>query len=281
MKIKQISIIFFAIIAVCSIAIGQNKETYNLELLDMGDGKIISSTYNESGNFVIQEFKIEVEITGKYYLAAWVKGGLYSNGEKLEYSVLVNDERNEFKTRAKKSHAHAIDFGEKTIYLNSGENKITFKTSKPYCPNVEFIKVSLDIHNHQISSEKFDKYMDEISKQKLPDNYAATKSVSTLMYTLPNPSGNYDHEMDVDFGYSYYTMVFLDDDEICTFETKNATNDPVIHLLGVYGGIDLDHSWTDDNSGTGNNAKLTVDIGLGGWILLSVYKKSRDNRWHL
>ncbi len=51
------------------------------------NGGIISSTHNESGDFIIQEFKVEVEKAGNYYLFAWINGALYPNSDKLEYSV--------------------------------------------------------------------------------------------------------------------------------------------------------------------------------------------------
>jgi hypothetical protein len=170
------------------------------EFLDLGDCEIISSTLNESGDFVLQEFKVEIEKTGMYYLAAWVNGSLDPNGEKLEYSVLVNDEKEEYKIRAGESHPHAIDFGDKLLSLSSGFNKITFQTKKPNCPNIEFIKLSLDEQNHRISSEIYDKYIDIITKQKLPYNYNEIKEAAmdeelsneSFKSDPPDPGCNYD-----------------------------------------------------------------------------------------
>lgn len=131
---KQICIVFLVIIAFCCTTHGQDKYEYDPDLLDLGDCQIISSTLNESGDFILQEFKIEIDKTGMYYLAAWINGSLDPNGEKLEYSVLMNDEKEENKIRAGESHPHAIDFGDKVFLLNSGINKITFQTKKPDCP---------------------------------------------------------------------------------------------------------------------------------------------------
>ena len=39
------------------------------------NGGIISSTLNESVDFIIQEFKVEVEKAGNYYLFAWIRNG--------------------------------------------------------------------------------------------------------------------------------------------------------------------------------------------------------------
>ena len=97
----------------------QIDSLFDSEFLDLGDCEIISSTLNESGDFVLQEFNVEVEKAGKYYLAAWVNGGLYPNGEKLEYSVLVNDAKDEHSISAEESHPHAVDLGELMIELNN------------------------------------------------------------------------------------------------------------------------------------------------------------------
>jgi len=48
-----------------------------------------------------------------------VNGGLYPNGEKLEYSVLVNDAKDEHSISAEESHPHAVDLGELMIELNN------------------------------------------------------------------------------------------------------------------------------------------------------------------
>lgn len=61
MKLKQICLILLALFAFSSISQGQDKTVYNPEILDIGNCKIVSSTLKESGDYVTQEFKIEVE----------------------------------------------------------------------------------------------------------------------------------------------------------------------------------------------------------------------------
>ncbi len=277
MKLKQIRIVLIVFIAFCSISYGQtngqDKSIFNPELLDLGDGKINSSMLNASGDYVFQEFEVEVKQAGKYYLAAWVNGGMDINGEKLEYGVLVNSEKEEHKIRAEKDHPHAVDFGEQMFDLVSGVNKIAFKTRKPFCPNVEFIKVSQDEQNRQISSERYDQYIDEISTHKkaaLADAMAGSGLKSTS-----DPLINYKVQMDVNFKYSYYTTLLLNDDETYTFETTDATGDtdPVIHLINTH---NPSVSWTDDNGAPppdNVNAKLTVDTEwYAGYYYLFIRK---------
>ncbi len=280
MKTKQICIVLFAVIAViafCNVSYGQDKSVYDSELLDLGDGKIISSTLNDSEDYVIQEFIVEVERAGKYYLAAWVNGGMDLNGEKLTYSVLVNSEKEEHIIRAEKGHPHAVDFGEQMFDLVSGVNRIYFKTRKPFCPNVEFIKVSQDEQNREISSEKYDNYIDEISNQQLPDNYAEIKEVSLTeelsnagLKSAPNPQCNYEYEMELDFRYTWCNITWLGTGTV-TFETVGATSDPVMHLFKT--DDPATHSWTDDDGGSGYNSKIVANITSPGsyWVLIRKY----------
>jgi hypothetical protein len=105
-----------ALFSFCRSSQGQDKTVYDPGILDLGNGKIISSTLNESGDYVIQEFKIEVEKAEKYYLAAWINGGMDLNGEKLTCSVVVNSEKEKHNIRAKKDHPHAVEMDFKYSY---------------------------------------------------------------------------------------------------------------------------------------------------------------------
>ena len=150
------------------------------------------------------------------------------------------------------------------FFLSSGVNKITFQTKKPFCPNVEFIKVSQDKQNRQISSEKYNQYIDEISKQTLPDNYNEIKEAamaeelsSARLKSAPDPQVNYNYEMDMAFGYTYYLNIWLSSGTV-TFKTTGATSDPVMHLF-FFGQPTL-YTWSDDNGGSGYNSKIVANI---------------------
>lgn len=271
-------LIFTIVIAVYTTSSGQNKSNFNSEILDLGVGKIISSTLKESGDYVIQEFIVEVEKTGSYYMAAWVNSTLDLSGEMLKYSFAVNDTKEEDNFWTAKSHPHAVDFGEKMVDLNAGSNKIYFKTRKPFCPNIEFIKVSQYKQSSQISGEKYDQYIAEISKENLPDNYTEIKEAamaeelaSARLKSAPNPQVNYDYELDEDFGYTYYINIWLSSGTV-TLETKGATSDPVMHLF-FFGEPTL-YTWTNDDGGLGYNSKIVASITESGLYTILIRKKS-------
>ncbi|MDO8928516.1 MAG: hypothetical protein Q7W54_05970, partial [Bacteroidota bacterium] len=268
---KRLTLLFSIFAAICFAASGQNKTNYSPEVLELGDGKIISSKQNETNDFVLQEFKVEVQSTGEYYLTAWVNGGGDGKGKKPEYIIQINDDETEYKVDARENNPHAIDLGETRIFLKSGSNAIVFKTRKPTCPNVEFIKVSLNKEKSAISNKNYSTYIEELSRQKLPENYAAIKKAAQeaerakaklKSYKLANPEGNYEHEMDLDFGYAYYTYIYLSSGNTYIFETKNATSDPVLQLFKT--DAPSQYSWTNDDGGEGYNSKLTVNITSTG-----------------
>ena len=62
--------------------------------------------------------------------------------------------------------------------------------------------------------------------------------------------------MELDFGYSWYSYVYLTAGPV-VFETVGATSDPVLHLFHI---SDPTLSWTNNNGGSGYNAKIEAYI---------------------
>jgi hypothetical protein len=127
----------------------------------------------------------------------------------------------------------------------------------------------------------YDKYIDEISKQKLPDNYNEIKEAAiteessneSLKSGPPDPQCEYEYEMEQDFGYTYYYTLFIFPGSTFTFETKNATSDPVMHVFH-YNYPDL-YSWTDDDKAPGDyNSKIVANITYFGIYYVLIRKKS-------
>lgn len=265
-----------------TVSFSQDKEIYSSELLDLGDGKIVGSTIAELGDFVSQEFKVEVPKAGEYYISAWINGGIDRNSEKPEYQFLINGIEAE-KIKTDESSSNSVDLKEKKFDLNAGVNTITVSTRKPHCPNVEFIKVSSVKQKRQISSEKFDKYIDELSTYRLPDNYLELKKEaidnelsgkrlkSTKSY---DPLEDYKHEMDVDFRYTYYRLFYLYSGTTYTFETSGYYVDPVMYLFNFY--TPNLYSWSSDDDSSGLNPKIRVTIPVTGYYYVLIRKYEGD-----
>lgn len=216
MKASNLFLLFFLGLSISSIS--QDKTYFNPEILDMGEAEILRSTLIKSDEYISQEFTVEVPSTDDYYIAAWIIGNFTNEDKLLEYHFVVNENKEQI-VRLNKNGPQAINILDEVFELTEGINTISIKTRKPYCSNVEFIKVSTDNQNYQISDQKYKDYIENISKLKLDDNYDVIKNESIeeeqsgkelKSLVLDNPSGNYDHEMDVDFSYSFSTYIWLD-----------------------------------------------------------------------
>ncbi|MCF8225312.1 MAG: PPC domain-containing protein [Bacteroidales bacterium] len=277
---KHFNLLFLLFLSVSSISFSQDKLNFNPKILDLGDAEILSSSTIESSDFVSQEFTVKIATTDRYYLAAWIIGSFATNENQIEYRFSVNENK-EYVVMINKSGPQPLNILDQSFDLRAGTNSITISTRKPCIPNIEFIKVSLDKQSFAISAEKYDQYINNISNLKLPDNYAALKKeteqpeqpASNLKsYELVNPSGNYDHEMDVDFSYSFSTYIGLDQGQTYTIETKNATSDPVLHVF--YKDYPSGFTRTADEGGSGYNAKLTFTAPYTGNYRVFIRKNS-------
>jgi hypothetical protein len=158
---------------------------------------------------------------------------------------------------------------------------IAFISNAPEVLEVESIVVSKDISKASISDKNYTDYVKSLKAQKLPVNYSdikkaaieSEKSSSHLKsYKLSNPEGNYDHEMELDFNYTYYTTLSLTAGQTITLETKNATSDPVLQLFNSIDPINKG-SWTDDDgAGNGYNSKITATIQYAGTYYVLIRK---------
>ncbi|MFC2086356.1 T9SS type A sorting domain-containing protein [Bacteroidota bacterium] len=279
---KRISILTTLIIVIFINTNAQNKSHFDPDIYDLGLGEIISTSIIENTDSILQEFQVEVVDSGKYYLAAWVKGGINEEGEKLEYVVRVNNDNIVYKIKSKSNNSHAVVLKEKKIDLQAGINTIIFKTGKPENPNIEFIKLSLDKTKKNISDSLYTAYIDELTQHELPGDYAEIKEAAiddenpkavpqTEVIDTACPHCNYDYEVELDFGYSYYTTIYLYAGKTYTFETKNATSDPVLQLFKAES-PSLFNTWTDDDGGYGYNSKITAYITVSGTYYLFIRK---------
>lgn len=286
---KPLKLFILLFLTVSRISISQDKLYFNQDVYDPGVAEIVSSSIVETDDHVSQIFRINVPTLDKYYISAWLVGSFCNMDNMMEYEFSVNGNSSHV-IKINKTGPQAVSILDQAFDLNAGTNSVTVKTKKPFSPNVEFIKVSLDKENCQISDANYVNYINKISKLELPENYASLRIAAEKAedegqvlksYQLSNPQGNYDHEMDVDFGYTYSTYIGLDQGETYIIESKNTNCDPVLHVFYK------DHpDWftrSDDNSGQGYNAKLTFTAPYDGNYRILVRKNSAstDGTCHL
>ncbi len=94
-----------------------------------------------------------------------------------------------------------------------------------------------------------------------------SKTNEVFNKVLSNPEGSYEHAIDEAFGYSTFQLHYLPAGTTVTFETKNSTHDPVMHLF-LYNNPEA-ASWSNDDY-NGTESFLTVNITTAGYYGLLV-----------
>jgi hypothetical protein len=239
------------------------------------------------GQIVSKIFELDVPSSGEYYLNAWAMGINTQKGiQNLKVYVdkqdqlsgnVVMSETGWQSTKLVSSTNKAVV---KRLSLDAGTHTITFQTEVPYVPAIEFIRLAKDETKAAISDLKYRSYLDEIKTSVLPVKYAQIKSSlagndstgTRLFKVLPNPEGDYAHDLGVNFSYTYYTQLYFYAGAQVVLETKKAdpyASDPVMWFFNSTDPIN-NGSWVDDDGGEGTQSKITCTVQYTGYYYVFV-----------
>lgn len=196
------------------------------------DVLIKKSTVKVEGSKTYKIFEIESPDNGNYYMNAWIMGGEYDSigsGKFLEYDLSVNNEKQNEKFKPEKNNWHNTAFKDgklkekKTVKLKKGQNQIVFSCDAPEIPEIEFIRLSKDKTESDISEENYTTFIDDLKQnaRKEKEKEKDTIKIDTLgmklkSAVLSNPAGNYYHHVDVNFKYTWYKTVYHNSGEELT-----------------------------------------------------------------
>lgn len=220
---------------------------------------------------------------GEYYLNAWAMGFNGKNG--LEnINVTLNGRKESIGklnlTETNWQCASLVDnLGKgvsQKISLEAGSNEITFSTKVPSVPSIEFIRLAKDEKGALISGTRYNRYIDSLSNNKLPANYAQLRSdslsVNKLGKIMDDPLLDYLYSLGTSFNYTYYNTFYFYAGANVVFETKSPdpySSDPVMHLFNAEDPINKG-SWGDDDGGEGTQSKITCTIQYSGYYYVLV-----------
>lgn len=192
-------------------------------------------------------FEVESPIEGYFYLNAWLMGCELENfGSRkfLEYDIFINNEKLENKLRPEKSNWHNAAYkngtsNEKAIVkINAGLNQIIFSCEAPAIPEIEFIRLSRNNANSEISEVNYNLFVDEIKKETQDRSNSSIIEKDTLKILskgaevlLDNPSGNYYYHLGATYKYTYYTSAYFSSGQQI-FITTHSDNFP--HVLEFF-----------------------------------------------
>jgi hypothetical protein len=165
----------------------------------------------DSNNNISRIFEIDVPEEGEYYLSAWLMAAEINN-EYKQYEIQINNKPIKNKIKPQKNNWQKVELIDTelkpmTIFLNKGHNRIAFISSAPEVPQVEFICLSKNRKKIKFTDQAYNDYITSIKteikeRQKNPIVY---KDSLFLKAMLPNPEGNYYHQIKVPFSYTFYT----------------------------------------------------------------------------
>lgn len=217
------------------------------------------------------KFEVEVQNTGKYYIAAWVMG---VNGQKKIQAYLdtnligyLDISDNGWQV-AQLQNNNTVD----SIDISKGTHIISFRSQE--VPTIEFVRLANQKDKAIPSDKNYRDYTNTLKAKSLPDTYGQLKTKNQLenyaIMAITNPEGDYAYQLETNFAYTYYNYFYLYSGQNVIFETKKSNpyaSDPVMFLFNyndpVNGG-----SWSNDDGGVGHQSKLSVTIPRTGWYML-------------
>ena len=246
-----------------------------------GECILKNSKLSVDSEISMKTFEIEVLKDGEYYLSAWVMNtGITEKNNGLKF--FVDEQKNPSGTIKPQKEGwqssillnNDISKTEK-LTLTAGKHLLTFCSTVPDVPMVEFIRISKTEQEANISSKEYDDYIEKLKAETAPkvDKSSIVDSTAlSLRKELENPLGNYEHRIDQKFGYCYYNYFYFYAGALVTFETKRDNpyaSDPVMQLFNYTDPINKG-SWTNDDGGQGTQSKISVTVQYTGYYMLYI-----------
>ena len=225
-----------------------------------GDCPLISLTLYRKGEMNVKTFEFKVPVSGNYYVSAWIAGE-YEKGILKDIFISADeDEKTKARLKLTKCDWQGLTLS-KTIYFSSGTHHLSFESEGETVPAVDFIRISLDEKKVEINDNKYVTMIEEINGK---NSSGKLNKISNVPYTTDpgTPIYDYAYATEQSVKYTYMLTTYLYNDQTYTFETSEASptsTDPVMYVyqLSSTGAIVFHRS--DDNTGVGNNAKITFD----------------------
>jgi hypothetical protein len=163
--------------------------------------------------------------------------------------------------------------GEERMRLRGGRVDFYFFAKEPDFPLADRISVTKDGVDGEFEEnvaqvrehirEQIERGASGAPKEAEPryDGRVAHSVPVATDQVIPNPQGNYSHQVNEWYNYSTFNYIYLTAGSVVTLETSGTaggTSDPVLHLFDP-NNPDI-RSWTDDDSGPGLESSLTVVI---------------------
>ena len=250
---------------------------------DLGGECILkSSRLSIDGNIVSKTFEFEVPVSGNYYMSAWIMGAETKDGLQ-EYHVTLDDLNaiagKIIMTKTGWQSAYLSNISDKSksqsLYLTTGKHSISIQCEKPDVPEVEFIRLARTNELSIISDSSYRSYVDSIKQICLNRNQSLWEKRDTLNQdsktVLPNPLGDYLHQVDITFSYTTYKKIYFSSGRYVCVSTY--ASDSYEHVLEVF-------RETDPESDSWVSKSYNGRTKIFRYIQNSGYYYIRIRAWH-
>ena len=225
---------------------------------------------------------IEVPTDGNYMIDMVVNA---SATQKENLKVIVDDRKLADEIIVSKKDAWAMssmknskDGKESTTFLAKGKHQIKMTFGNIEIPMTDEIMVSRLGNVAKLNTNKHDEYVSALKGQVMPSDYLSWKKKNKGARIAPNPRGNYDHEVDISFKYTYYESFYFTQGQTVTFNTKNSNADPVMYLFyETIATISPSASWVNDDSNGTVESLISVTIPTTGYYALLIRAYGNTN----
>jgi hypothetical protein len=221
---------------------------------NIGNGKLLTSWGEYGGKYSDKNFRVDIPNDGGYQLK--INATLLA-GENLELIINGINTGTIFT-----GNGVGWESFSKSFWLAKGINVIGFRNNTFMVPLVENPQLEF-IDNWKTSTP--------VEKNNSPVTNANTFSMVTeTSRVLPNPAGNYEHDIDREFSYTTFAWVYLKKNTQYVFTTNTTRNaDPVLHLF--HPGNMATMSWVNDNANTSTlESRIDIISPMEGYYKLMV-----------
>lgn len=259
------------------------------EPLKLGDARLTGIRHEVKNNFPCVIYQVELETAGEYVLQSF---GNFSTNNPVYVTVAQSGDLPSDLDPGRARYALKIGEdgwqscratstdGTDRIHLPAGKSDLYLFTKESDFALSDRISISANGYDPEYDENvsKIKNFIDEQTasgpsdapKEAEPRERRNPNAAGDYSMVIPNPQGNYSHQVNENFNYSTFTYIYLTAGSVITLETSNTvggTSDPVVHLFDP-NNPDA-RSWTDDDSGPGLESKLTVFIpATANYVLL-------------
>lgn len=224
-------------------------------------------------------FHVSVEQSGNYYFLASVLSTYLNNRQFQKISVYVN---NQYQGILGSTRADWEIIGlehKPMIYLEKGDNLITFATDMPFYPEVDAIQITKDKSSLIAENLPYNNYKLRAQKYISSSNSETKESWEVK----PQNIGIVDNNKvtawkDVPVVYTYQRKITVSSTETMEIHTTPVDDDDYYSVDTYMYLYKIDdpyrYSWTNDNS-TGYHSKITATLPKGDYYLVIRAKQSQ------